>query len=91
MTPERGHEEEERATHETADRFMRESDDMQSRSERLRDGIDEARQDWQRKRSDQGVPGANPPESDEDQSEEASHSGQGGDEEGESTAEPDNP
>jgi hypothetical protein len=91
MTPERGHEEEERATHETADRLMRETDDMQSRSEQLRDGIDEARQDWQRKRSDQGVPGANPPESDEDEPEEASYPSKGGDEEGGSTATPANP
>jgi hypothetical protein len=91
MTPERDPEQEERATQKTADRLMRESDDMEARSETLRDGIDEARQDWERKRSDQSVPGANPPESDEGQPEEASYPSKGGDEEGGSTASPANP
>ena len=90
MTPERQHEEEERATHKAADRFMRETDDMEERSEELRDGIQEARQDWERKRADESVPGANPPATDEGQPEEASFPGKGSDEEDDSTASPAN-
>lgn len=91
MTPEREHEEEERATHAAADRFMRETDDMQERSEGLREGIQEARQDWERKRADESVPGANAPASDESQPEEASFTSKGSDEEDDSTASPANP
>jgi hypothetical protein len=36
----------------------REIDDMEERSDRLEDEIDDAREDWERKKSDPGVPGA---------------------------------
>jgi hypothetical protein len=42
----------------------RELEDMEERSERLEDDIDSAREDWERKKQDPGVPGA-PPEDDE--------------------------
>lgn len=48
-----------------ADRLAREADQMQQRSEELGREIEDARSDWERKRADQGVPGANPPESEE--------------------------
>ena len=48
-----------------ADRLAREADEMQQRSEELGTEIEGARSGWQRKRADQGVPGANPPESEE--------------------------
>ena len=49
-----------------ADRMAHDADDMQERSEKLEEGIEETRQDWERKRSDQKVPGANPPEQEDD-------------------------
>ena len=51
---------------------MRETDEMEKRSEKLREGIEQARQEWERKRSDESVPGANPPESEEEPPPEAS-------------------
>jgi hypothetical protein len=39
-------------------------DDMEERSERLDDEIDEARKDWERKKADPAVPGA-PPDPDD--------------------------
>jgi hypothetical protein len=43
---------------EQAERVERELDDMQQRSERLADGIEDVREDWRRKQSDEHVPGA---------------------------------
>jgi hypothetical protein len=43
---------------EHAERVERELDDMQERSERLGQGIDDVREDWQRKQADEQVPGA---------------------------------
>jgi hypothetical protein len=43
----------------------READEMEERSERLEDDIDEAREDWERKKRDPSVPGAEP-DQDED-------------------------
>jgi hypothetical protein len=43
----------------------RDVDEMEDRVERLEHEIDEARQDWERKRNDPNVPGAGPP-ADED-------------------------
>jgi hypothetical protein len=36
----------------------READEMEERSERLEDEISDAREDWERKKSDSSVPGA---------------------------------
>ena len=40
----------------------RELADMEERSERVGERIDEARKDWQAKRADGSIPGAEPPE-----------------------------
>jgi hypothetical protein len=45
-----------------ADQLDKEADQLERRSEELGDEVDQARQDWQGKRADQGVPGAVPPE-----------------------------
>ena len=83
-----------RGVERAAERLARETDDMEERSEKLREGIEEARQDWQRKRADQSVPGANPPESEggegeEEPPEEASFPAKEGDED--APASPANP
>jgi hypothetical protein len=48
----------------------RELDEMEERAERLDDEIDDAREDWERKKADSSVPGAvgdpNEPEEDAD-------------------------
>jgi hypothetical protein len=38
----------------------RELEDMEERAERLEDDIDTAREDWESKKQDPGVPGAQP-------------------------------
>jgi hypothetical protein len=43
---------------EAAAHVERELDDMERRSERLGDQIDDVRDDWQRKQADEHVPGA---------------------------------
>jgi hypothetical protein len=47
---------------ELADELDQEADQMQRRSDELGDKLEQVRQDWQRKRADQGVPGATPPD-----------------------------
>jgi hypothetical protein len=47
---------------ELAQQLEREGDELEERSDKLQAGAQEARQDWERKRADQGVPGANPHE-----------------------------
>ena len=69
-----------RSVQKAADRFMRDVDDMERRSKKLGEGIEQARQEWERKRGDQSVPGANPPQSEEEPPEEASFPGKAGDE-----------
>jgi hypothetical protein len=60
------------AAQEAADRLEREADRLEQRSDELGAEINQARSDWERKRADQKVPGANPPESEEGAPEEAS-------------------
>jgi hypothetical protein len=45
-----------------------ELEDMEERAQRLEDDVDAAREDWERKKQDPGVPGAvgDPQEADED-------------------------
>ena len=57
-----------------ADEMEQEADRLEERSKELGEDVDDVRKDWERKRSDQGVPGANPPAEGEDQT-----SGQGSD------------
>ena len=80
MCPQSDPEQEERATRQAGDRVLRETDEMEKRSEKLREGIEQARQEWERKRSDESVPGANPPESEEEPPPEASFPAKEGDE-----------
>ncbi|MGZ4181136.1 MAG: hypothetical protein ACXVUL_10720 [Solirubrobacteraceae bacterium] len=50
-----------------ADEMEEEADRLEDRSKELGEDVDDVRKDWERKRSDQGVPGANPPADGEDQ------------------------
>ena len=61
-----------RAAQQAADRLAREVDRMEQRSDELGAEIEQARSDWQRKRADNKVPGAIPPESQEGTRERAS-------------------
>ena len=54
-----------RAAQQAADRLAREVDRMEQRSDELGAEIEQARSDWQRRRADDKVPGAIPPESQE--------------------------
>jgi hypothetical protein len=47
-----------------ADEMEQEADRLEDRSNELGEKVDDVRNDWERKRSDDGVPGANPPEGD---------------------------
>lgn len=47
-----------------AEQLEREADELGQRSEELRSEVSDARDDWARKRSDGGVPGAPAPEGD---------------------------
>jgi hypothetical protein len=57
-----------------ADELEDEADRLEQRSKELGEDISDVKQDWERKRSDEGVPGANPPAEGEDET-----SGQGKD------------
>jgi DNA-binding ferritin-like protein len=50
---------------ELADQLEKEADELAQRSEKLGEQTDDVAQDWQRKRSDPNVPGAQPPAEDE--------------------------
>jgi hypothetical protein len=51
---------------ELADHLEEEADDLEQRSKKLEEKTEDVAQDWERKRSDEGVPGAPPPAGDED-------------------------
>jgi hypothetical protein len=54
-----------------ADELDQQADELQERSEHLEERVMEVQREWDRKRSDPSVPGANPPaqeETDEDES-----------------------
>jgi hypothetical protein len=48
------------------ERAEREADDLQRRNEELGEHIDDARQDWETKKGDESVPGAQPDEEEHD-------------------------
>ena len=50
-----------------ADKMEKEADRLEDRSNELGEDVDNVRKDWEQKRSDQGVPGANPPADGEDE------------------------
>jgi hypothetical protein len=65
-----------------ADEMEAEADRLEARSKELGENVDDVRKDWERKRSDQGVPGANPPAAGEEETSEPGEeetSGQGSD------------
>ena len=64
-----------------ADKLDKEADRLEHRSKELGENVDDLRKDWERKRSDQGVPGANPPAGEEETSDQGEEetSGQGSD------------
>jgi hypothetical protein len=62
-----------------ADDMEKEADRLEDRSKELGEGIDDVRKDWERKREDQAVPGANPPDDGDDAEGEDETSGQGSD------------
>jgi hypothetical protein len=45
-----------------SEQLDQEADQLERRSEKLGDEVEQVRQDWKRKRADEGVPGAVPPE-----------------------------
>jgi hypothetical protein len=50
----------------------RETDELEHQGNEVKDAVKETREDWERKRRDENVPGAQPPEDDEsDDSDEA--------------------
>lgn len=51
--------------HELAQRLEREADDLERQGGEVKDAVKESREDWQRKRRDESVPGAPPPEDSE--------------------------
>ena len=57
-----------------ADEMEQQADRLEDRSKKLGENVDDVRKDWERKRSDQAVPGDNPPADGEDET-----SGQGND------------
>ena len=76
MTPERRRPtrqeiKEGRPAQQAADQLAREADRMEQQSHKLGGEIQDARSDWERKRADPKVAGANPPESEEGVPEEA--------------------
>lgn len=63
-----------------ADEMEEEADRLEDRAKELGEDVDDVRKDWERKRADDGVPGANPPAEDEDKDEDEDQtSGQGSD------------
>jgi hypothetical protein len=57
-----------------SDELEGQADELEQKSAGLEQEISDVKQDWERKRSDEGVPGANPPAQSEDET-----SGQGKD------------
>jgi hypothetical protein len=56
---------------ELAGRLEREAARLEHESDRLEHEIDEVRADWHRKQRDESVPGAEPPDSDQEESDPA--------------------
>lgn len=55
----------ERDANRFADRLAREADELERRSDELQDRVKQVGDDWKRKRGDQSIPGAPPPEGSE--------------------------
>ncbi len=52
----------ERDPHELSEALKRETDELERQGKEVKEAVDETREDWERKRRDQSVPGAAPPE-----------------------------
>ncbi len=52
----------ERDPHELAEALERETDDLERQGQEVKQAVDETREDWTRKRQDESVPGAQPPD-----------------------------
>ncbi len=52
----------ERDPHELAESLEREADDLDRQGREVEQAVEETREDWQRKRQDENVPGAVPPD-----------------------------
>ena len=65
-----------------AERLRREAEAMERHSAELAEEIEHVRSEWERKRADDKVPGANPAQSQEGVPEEADFTTRGGEEEG---------
>jgi hypothetical protein len=52
----------ERDPHELAEALEKKTDALEQQGQEVKDAVDETRADWERKRRDDGVPGATPPE-----------------------------
>ena len=59
----------ERDPHELSEALEKETDALERQGREVKETVDEAREDWERKRRDEGVPGATPPEGGEAESE----------------------
>ncbi len=53
--------------HELAEHLERETDDLERQGDQVKNQVKETREDWERKRRDENVPGAPPPEGSEDE------------------------
>jgi hypothetical protein len=62
-----------------ADKLEHEADQLERRNQELADQVDNVRQDWERKRADEGIPGA-VPRTDEDQTSGQGNEGQASEE-----------
>jgi hypothetical protein len=51
------------------ERAEQEADELEQRGEKVGENLEDVRQEWKRKRSDPGVPGANPPDEAQEQDE----------------------
>jgi hypothetical protein len=51
-----------------ADELEREADKLEEHNDELEEKVHDVRQDWERKRADQSVPGPAPPDSDDAES-----------------------
>jgi hypothetical protein len=65
-----------------ADELEQKADRLDQQSSELEERTDDVRQDWERKRSDPQVAGANPPDSSEEEEPEAGTEDRGADPEG---------
>lgn len=52
----------ERDPHELSEALERQADELERQAQEVKDAVNETREDWERKRRDENVPGAPPPQ-----------------------------